>query len=436
MERLNELAASRQPEGEDAWPIYARILQEDLSVDFDVNTRTGNQLYDEVRRLNMAGRHLYFSEWMDPSLAAERERFESVRHLLQRLDEAADAPEFSIRYTSPADGESQHRVLLPGLSHLSSLHLLNIIGLQIAAAEDDWDEVARRFRTAQSMSRHLTFIPALLTWNHSVAMHWTTHDELMSILMALDVPADACEQMLEALDDLPRPATPLWMMYEGERLLTANAIQWIYTPGKRGFMVYSGLLRLGLNRSIDSLNTGFFNRATTPYLERAANLHPRMFDTPRRGDTQRAVDDVYDAVVAHLKGDGSTFDSLQTFTTDRVQGDPIAERSARVAIFYMPSIMSAHTMQRSMAVMLRLELFHARAGRWPDSLDEAMTPEQATDPVSGLAFRYERTPDDPHGRPYVLRAPEPYPYDAVVPDWPVLNPALGPDPAEPDPLDL
>jgi hypothetical protein len=54
--------------------------------------------------------------------------------------------------------------------------------------------------------------------------------------------------------------------------------------------------------------------------------------------------------------------------------------------------------------MLRLEMFHAETGRWPEALTDAMTEEQATDPVSGTLFEYRLTPDE--GRPYAMRFPE------------------------------
>ncbi len=54
-------------------------------------------------------------------------------------------------------------------------------------------------------------------------------------------------------------------------------------------------------------------------------------------------------------------------------------------------------------VMLRLERFHAREGRWPATLVEAMTQEEATDPISERVFEYRLVEEE--GRAYSLRFP-------------------------------
>lgn len=56
-------------------------------------------------------------------------------------------------------------------------------------------------------------------------------------------------------------------------------------------------------------------------------------------------------------------------------------------------------------VMVQLEIYHADTGEWPQSLEDALSVEDFTDPVSGKPFLYERTPNDPNGRPYELRIP-------------------------------
>jgi len=57
-------------------------------------------------------------------------------------------------------------------------------------------------------------------------------------------------------------------------------------------------------------------------------------------------------------------------------------------------------------LLLRIEAYHARTGKWPAALEDAAPAEEIIDPVTGRAFVYELVGDSAPGDwPFVLRAP-------------------------------
>lgn len=63
------------------------------------------------------------------------------------------------------------------------------------------------------------------------------------------------------------------------------------------------------------------------------------------------------------------------------------------------------TYRAAARIVLRLEAFHDRRGRWPDGLEEAMDERETRDPITDGAFGYQRLDADPVGRAYVLMIP-------------------------------
>ncbi|TVQ32576.1 MAG: hypothetical protein EA376_05375 [Phycisphaeraceae bacterium] len=423
VERLNELVASRQPEEENAWPIYKRILIHELGYESFPSMR-GNDLYDELGTLS-SGQNEHFritGDWNDPMWEEYRARFERLRHLLTLLDEAAAAPGFAYPYGDYDSGDESilgpPGILLPELGAFRFLARLNTIGLRAAAAGGDWDEVVQRLRTGLGMARHLTYQATMIEWivGRGIATELLT--ELQRALMENDVPSIHCEEALAALSEATWPAIPISNALDGERLFIQSMLQWLYTPGQRGFLHYRSIHDLGLERALDPLDTDLYHQ---PVFNRIVNLHPKMIMTPRREASERIIEEVWVEIDAHLWRERLGLDSLNSLILDRTENADVPRFLLEYVARPLYNFFLCKTMHRSASVMLRLEAHHARTGEWPDSLLDAMSPDDATDPVTGLQFRYDRVFEDPHGRPYLLRAPDSYPYTPQVEGWPVLN---------------
>ncbi|TVQ32573.1 MAG: hypothetical protein EA376_05360 [Phycisphaeraceae bacterium] len=429
-DRLGELVASRQPHGAvDAWPIYQRILHEALGID-DLLNPDGNELYAAFISHRRDDDPLR-GDWNDPYWVSHRARLEELRPLFPLLDELAEAMGYSRPYLRPEEfGEGPapgFTILLPEVSLMRQLARLNTVGMRAAAEAEDWGEVVRRFRTGRAIGRHLSFQATMIEWLVSAAVIALVHNEMIRIVMEHDIPAPVCEALLRAMAEIEWPGPAPEEMHEGERIAQHDLLQWVYEPGEDGRLVewalwsFSGFTGVGVGANLDP--------ASPPPLHwRLTNLSPRFLYTPTHGRTLREIDDLFDqyALLATPGADFHEFDSAAAIA--RIIRHPVLE-------YFMPALdrasnnlMISLTFQAALEAMLRLELRHAATGAWPATLEEAMTPAQATDPVTGDPFEYERIEDDADGRPYILRGPALYPLTVRLDHWPVLNNAREPIP--------
>ncbi|TVQ32574.1 MAG: hypothetical protein EA376_05365 [Phycisphaeraceae bacterium] len=427
-DRLNELVASRQPEGANAWPIYERIIRDALEVD-EVDWWIGNDLHSELRALLM--QRPLLGAWSDPVWTKQRASFEALRPVLEMLNDLDGAPGCARPYLPPPEAMGGLApgvmTLFPELGNIRRVAILNVVGLRAAAAEEDWDEVVLRFRVGRAMARHLTHQATLIEWMVSGSMAAMLFDELGHILLERQVPASVCERLLDAFDDHPWPGLPMMEMLSGERIFMEDFVQWIYSPGENGILVQWALLSIEMEwPELFNSDTGGVAAPGMSY--RLTGLNPALFVEPRRGEVMRIIDEMFTEVESRAAPDALERTIDDSLFTRAISRSRLIERLLSSTDRAFNNVRSAMTTQKGLEIMLRLELHRARTGAWPESLEQAMAPAQTLDPVTGQPIEFERVEDDEHGRPYILRAPDEYTHLVRLPHWPELNTVREPIP--------
>ncbi len=301
--------------------------------------------------------NLVKGEWNDPRQDRGKRLLAQMRPILDPLDLAADAPRFRPRYSAsgdifnPDDSGGPIGPIDITLSHLGlfrSINELNAIFLRAAANDDDWAGVTRRVRTGMGHARHTACEPFLISSMVALSIEHTTLQELRFTINEHDMPAHACDAIIEELERAP--AHDISFALDTERIAFPSVIR------------YTMISETG----------GMF----TPDYWRAVIENPPPRLALRDGERFHAEMEAYIAL-------------------------PHAERSSQpipdagTAAYFLPGFGRVITQFEAVAaqraatiVLLRLERFHALNGRWPATLEEAMTPAQAIEPVTGAPLIY------------------------------------------------
>ncbi len=301
--------------------------------------------------------NLIMGDWDDPRQDKGKRLLAQLRPILDPLDRAADARGFRPRYSAssdifnPDDSGGPIGPIDITLSHLGlfrSINELNTIFLRAAANDDDWTGVTRRVRTGMRHARHTACEPFFISTMVAISIEHTTLQELRFTINEHDIPADACDAMIDELERAP--AHDMSYSLETERLAYPSAIRYTYLGESRDFF------------TPEYWRAVVENPPPRLALRDGRRFHAEMEAYIALPHAQRTSQPIPDAGTAayFLPAFSRVIDQFETVA---------AQRAATI-------------------VLLRLERFHAMNGRWPATLTEAMTPEQATDPVTGAPFIY------------------------------------------------
>ncbi|TVQ32572.1 MAG: hypothetical protein EA376_05355 [Phycisphaeraceae bacterium] len=419
VERLNELAASWQPEGANAWPVYERLSEwhrlgqlndlpdweELLTLDMWLTWRDLSQ-YGFPRS----------GAWDDPLWDHRRTMVEMLVPVLRLLDVAADAPRMHIHHQSPTLDE----VLRDDNFYyftLRNIAMLNASAMRAAAEAGDWDEHLQRFRTGVAMARHLSLRPLIIDHMVSIAIGVQAHRELQQQLMELEFPAEVCEKLLQTLTELRWPAGDPAALFDGERIWREDWIQRAFSDDGRG----GGHFLAWTMPPWTPMNTPFEDLSAPP-LRRLLALSPDALRTPSRKHTERAIELEFTTLERVMRGEVGDQEAINIIDGAKRPFMHLDEDFSETLLPAAEQHRLYLTIQATTEAMLRMALHKARTGAWPRTLNEAMSEAEALEPVSGEPFRYVYAPQvDEHERPFLLMAPDAYPFRSTLREWPVLN---------------
>lgn len=394
---LNEITQEGQPEGENAWPMYRAILADD----FGIRTQSdrGNATWLMLHGfLNES--MLLRGDWEALNRDADIAVIEYIKPILKKLDRAAERPR-SVRPIN-ADGALTDEFVPGGdivttlnlgnmnvLGPLSRLSGLNTRAMRISAEQADWGDAAQRFRTGLAMGLHLSRQPTIVEQAITVWQTLWPLKELATLLNEKEIPAGMCAAMIDAIDTHDwSAAASMRRAVHGERVLLLGRIESSSTAS--GMMLPSVWMSRG---STTTLKSRLFNLAA-PWLSRRREAIAIAEEWTRRSFEMISM---------------KSEDRIDT--EKRIYEDLIEPRASLSIIFWgslrhgFDALEWTETLRAGVRIMLRLEIFFEQTGAWPTSLTQAMSEEEASDPISGEPFEFDLTPNDPDARPYELRAP-------------------------------
>lgn len=399
---LNRLLADDPLADGGAWPLYQAILAAEFGLEIGPDAdpaATGNALYAQLKSIDVYD--LLAGDWDDPRLDVYKPIVDALMPALGTLDDASDLRTLDAPYrldppfqpTPPGDIPFE-MVTGEAIAVTGALRNLNgaaIIGMRAAAENGDWSTVNRLLGSSLAMSIQTSRQPTVIALMSTSSMYRWGLEELRTLLNEKRLPADVVERLLETVDAWPFPGDSLDLALEGEAIQASHAAH---------YFSQSGDCRL------------------------------------RHDEVHAAIDDFKAQATALAKAD------MPTLLRERlVQRDSWNGKAGRLHIHLTPLVTSpeiiagvalgiAHGQsdRHATRVMLLLELHHAQHGAWPESLIDAMTARDATDPTTGDLFEYERLPEG-GDRPYELRLPATAP-EYMLEHYRVLNPVREPLPDE------
>ncbi|MBL0922434.1 MAG: hypothetical protein IBJ10_09950, partial [Phycisphaerales bacterium] len=395
LDRMNALAAEGQPEGENGWiALRAFLLESGVSRDYG-SPATGSA-WAGVTGWDAHPSELLHSAWDDPRLTPHREALEAALVLLPPLDAAMDGGRFYIPYRwdgaalSDDPDQMAHgpRIALDYLRVANQLAAINAAAMRRAATMGDWPEATRRLETGLAMAERLSRQAMLIEGMVGVAIEGMILAEMRRLLNEFDIPSEASASMLRTLEARPGPWNETRRVIAGEMEWMRETMRPMFSTGGV-FLDWKG----------DTADMFLFEPRN--FGERIADMRHAV--TLRWTDFEATLFELAPRVSEALDGVASPErpSDRNRFFIDEFFEQYVESFSGAGGVYRRTAAEAA-----AVAVMLRLELFHAEHGRWPESLLEAMTAQEAADPVSGRLFEYSMV-DDP-GRPYSL----PYPANA------------------------
>ncbi len=407
--RLNALAMEGQPEGENGWEVMREFLRDDCGL---TSAREyGNERWLLARAPMTDATELLNNAWDDPRVAAHRAAFEQCRWLLPHLDQAMAHDRYFVPYrwdgdvlTNAAD-EPTREIDIP-MSTFRPIRCLgqwNLVAMREAAITGDWSEVVHRMRTAMRLGERSSRQVLMIEWMIGMSMQGIALLELSRLVNEFDIPSEVCAALHQGIVEEQWPMGRTDLLLEGEAIYSAQFARAMF--GTHGVF---------LTWRYDRMEDAFAFRggpvdAPPTVLERLSNV--RSMGKPSWRDMEEALD-------------AARAESRKALSGEAYQGAAHAfggpfELPADVRDFVMMSPGSFNGLRRQLdrlaastsatLLMLELEAWHAREGRWPSSLAEAFGAGGGIEPVSTRPFEYQLLDaDDP--RPYSLRFPADAPY--------------------------
>lgn len=367
-QRLLDIAAEMQPQGENGWPILAEALEQfrDLALPDLPDWPTDRDASDTIRRLTRVLEGPY-----DP----DRLRFELVyldqidkSGVLELLDDFAAHPR-CVREAWQEDGDQGLLfVLLPELASSRGVARARAAAMRVAAENGDMDKLVRAWRHIVSLARAMSYDPTLISHLVGVAIINLGCDELDRIMTDLDLDEATCRRLLAVMDERPI-LVPMSAVLERERISQYDTIQRTHSDDGHG----DGILLVHR-----------FNELTLLAGEGAGFVgdHP-IFNVaglifPSRAETTRTLDEYFDAAKEQ-----ADMPRVQR-QSHSVHLDRFADSLPRLQFFLrlmLPAISRtisnndvAITTIGSTRVLLGLEAFQAKYARLPAALSN-LAPE-------------------------------------------------------------
>lgn len=386
--KLNDLVALYQPDsGENGWESLMEVLITFAEIEADATDIKNREddiytdTYFQLLRLNPYEPDRYPREMF----ALEQMELRGVNTALQQV---AAMP--VIRRTYVGGGMVIAITFLPELGRFRRLAKARTASMRLASEADDFDEFTAGFEQCLALARASGSQATIIERLVGAAIIALTFGELSCILMERHLDEPTCRALLAAMDrqlNWPPPEITI----EAERICILDSIQNCFTDDGHG------------DGRIDPDNFSLLTGGGG-----ALGVISNIFQAGRKESTDKA-NEVYDDLVRL---------SRQTYLQRREAVDQLNMSIENLSFRhdFLKQMLSAPAQwleiydgtlmqQRSKRLMLHLEIFFARHGRYPETLDELVPddhPEMLIDPFNDGPFFYRQLNNEAHGMPYVL----------------------------------
>ncbi|MCC6908452.1 MAG: hypothetical protein IT430_10960 [Phycisphaerales bacterium] len=398
--QMLDMSASLQPPGDNGWTIMTEALDQLQAIGLPEREDwpDDRQVAEDARSL-----HRVLEGPFDPErLKFELAYLEHIRAsgVLERLDEFAACPR-AVRTAFEGDDDAGLlAVLLPELSLARSAARARVAAMRVAAERGDMDELVRAWSHTLALTRAMSYDPTIISDLVGVAILALGTQELNRILTEHEIDEATCQRLLAVIDERPVLA-PVSAVLERERLAQYDIIQHTFSDDGRG----DGILLMSKLQELANYTGGGSGGGLRHPIVNVAGIV-----LPRRAETKRTLDEFFDLAVEQAKK------TRPQREADGVDLDEYVAQLPRFQIFLrlmLPAIgrlVSSHESGvvnvEATRVMLALEMWHARHGDWPESLDQ-LAPDFLDsippDVISGQPLGYmRREPAAEDPRPYLL----------------------------------
>lgn len=337
---------------EQAWPVYVLILREELGYSALHISERGNALAQALADPRVRITNFGQGEWDDPLHDATRNALSRTERLLTRLDESSRIPGGFVPLNNTGRpllgaGDPTRASSLLDDPDINSLVLsfyrvgyLHRAAMRHAAAEDDWDLVARRFSAAIRLARQWSQNPHPTLYNAALTVEYIVVDEARLLALERNLSPEACDAFLLAIEGAPR---------RGDAAATFPALS-IATRSVTEMLVL-------VSEAFDSFDS---NRP-----------EPSFWHRERPRSVARGLRRYLSESAAHASLEWHERQERTAPVLESRPNDPKGLWDMVIGVTRNLSLLDSLEAEIvGVVTMLRLERFHAAHARWPDSLDE------------------------------------------------------------------
>ncbi len=400
--KLNALTLEGQPEREDAWPVYRKIIFE--TFEYDPIEFEGNATYTRLRSL--LGSHIFHGRWDDSRLDVAKSHLVAAYPLLTAFDQATALPglavPFDASYSSSTERLDEYGMTLAASAApfrigapFRYLATVNAAAMRAAFEVEDWDEALARLESGlaqieqQALQR---FLVVHLSSSASIELLLTELCHQLDEKSMSPWVADAISDRLLVFQTRMAERMTNWI--DGEALIREDSVQWIYGQS----LPWNSLV---LGDFIEVISVWAARPAEVAYLGDFGGLF--LAD---REQSVASIESWREFLHRVYESPPSVWDSF---------GEPYHQQFGTVPVHMLEDwglhrrvLNQFHTRQSRIAgvrVMALLESALANGNEPPKSLLEVISENDARDPVSGSFFEYQIIDDEADVREYVLRVP-------------------------------
>ena len=284
--------------------------------------------------------------------------------------------------------------LLPYASPARQLAKNQAMSIRISAAEGHSNQLVEAFKHALNLAETISHQPTLIEYLIAVSMAALALNELQSSLVESDFRPDTYSALSATLTEFS-PSRVVFSL-ECERVHYHDLAGWVFTDDGHG----DGFMTSKLD------DWGLISSGQESI---AKAIIARIFLATKR-ETLAELDDLIDWLAVESNA-AATRVSLADRFTQRLVDLHMTGRFPFVGAVLGALDRAIHNedaLQVEISgtlVMIAIAEYKVRKGEYPVRLDDLVPPILAAvpiDPLHGGPFGYRLTPDDPHGRPYLL----------------------------------
>lgn len=413
--RLDELALSHQPAGEDGTRGF-EALTKAISI-YSVEESAFRDEYTKEPAPEGWFTNVdypydfqnFYREGVPPiSLKNTRELLDRLQRggLPEALTTVAAQPAFTRPFAPSIGDEMLMGLLLPELGKMRALCRYNSARMNWAAKQGDESAYVEAFDSSLSLARAASADPVLISRLVGIAIFAKAAADLRTNLVHRQFKPDTIEALIASIDrHMNWPSFEVCI--EGERAFYYDAIQKTYTDDGNGDgrMLAASLVSMGLGYVPGSAPTDISQSLAK---HKVSNVVGFFF--PSKKETLAKGDVFYDEFVEYVRTPASV---RRANPNDKPQLTDQENRKFPVLALMIPAFEKMAFTQSSFEtnlagtkIMLALELYRARHGAAPDSLDQLVPEflfEIPQDSYTGTPYGYLKlsTPDE-FGRHYIL----------------------------------